>query len=164
MTFISEKSRCSWESDCHTEVHIVTELPPVSIATDPTHSAFHPTFAHSAESMSKQCAPKRTFIAQNEREEGFTHVLLITTGSVASVKAPLIVKQLLQVGDFQNAVIHLIPLSTLVRSRESRSRGHKTLSCLLFRRRDRTSRKPCMDRRRRVDGATAIPSLYGQEI
>ena len=40
---------------------------------------------------------KRTFVAQNEREEGFTHVLLITTGSVASVKAPLIVKQLLQV-------------------------------------------------------------------
>jgi hypothetical protein len=39
----------------------------------------------------------RTFIAQNERAEGYTHVLLITTGSVASVKAPLIVNALLQV-------------------------------------------------------------------
>ncbi|KAL1760173.1 flavoprotein [Schizophyllum commune] len=46
--------------------------------------------------MSDQRPSKRTFVAQNEREEGFMHVLLITTGSVASVKAPLIVKQLLQ--------------------------------------------------------------------
>ncbi|KAL1719027.1 flavoprotein [Schizophyllum commune] len=46
--------------------------------------------------MSEQPPSKRTFIAQNEREEGFTHVLLITTGSVASVKAPLIVKRLLK--------------------------------------------------------------------
>ncbi|KAI5897169.1 flavoprotein [Schizophyllum commune H4-8] len=46
--------------------------------------------------MSKQHPSKRPFIAQNERTEGFTHVLLITTGSVASVKALLIVKQLLQ--------------------------------------------------------------------
>ncbi|KAK7469026.1 hypothetical protein VKT23_003520 [Stygiomarasmius scandens] len=36
------------------------------------------------------------FVAQNERTDGFTHVLLITTGSVASVKAPLIVQELLQ--------------------------------------------------------------------
>ncbi|KAF4573275.1 hypothetical protein EYR36_007786 [Pleurotus pulmonarius] len=35
------------------------------------------------------------FVAEKEREEGFTHVLLITTGSVASVKAPLIVRELL---------------------------------------------------------------------
>ena len=47
--------------------------------------------------MSDKRPSKRAFVAQNEREEGFTHVLLITTGSVASVKAPLIVKQLLQV-------------------------------------------------------------------
>lgn len=38
------------------------------------------------------------FIAEQERVEGFTHVLLITTGSVASVKAPLIVEELLKVG------------------------------------------------------------------
>lgn len=34
------------------------------------------------------------FIAEAERKPGFVHVLLITTGSVASVKAPLIVKDL----------------------------------------------------------------------
>ncbi|KAF5369576.1 hypothetical protein D9758_002485 [Tetrapyrgos nigripes] len=37
-----------------------------------------------------------SFIAQEERTEGFTHVVLIATGSVASVKAPLIVQELLQ--------------------------------------------------------------------
>ncbi|KAF9072789.1 flavoprotein [Rhodocollybia butyracea] len=36
------------------------------------------------------------FIAEQERTQGFTHVLLITTGSVASVKAPLIVEELLK--------------------------------------------------------------------
>ncbi|KAI5827624.1 flavoprotein [Schizophyllum commune Tattone D] len=46
--------------------------------------------------MSDQRPSKRTFVAQNEREEGFIHVLLITTGSVASVKAPLIVRKILQ--------------------------------------------------------------------
>ena len=43
---------------------------------------------------------KQPFIAEAEREEGFTHVLLITTGSVASVKAPLIVSELLLVRFF----------------------------------------------------------------
>jgi len=38
---------------------------------------------------------KQPFIAESERQEGFAHVLLITTGSVASVKAPLIVSELL---------------------------------------------------------------------
>jgi hypothetical protein len=37
------------------------------------------------------------FVAENERVPGCTHVLLITTGSVASVKAPLIVEELLRV-------------------------------------------------------------------
>lgn len=40
----------------------------------------------------------KSFIAQHERQEGYAHVLLIATGSVASVKAPLIVKALLAVG------------------------------------------------------------------
>ncbi|KAF8346949.1 flavoprotein [Amanita rubescens] len=35
------------------------------------------------------------FIAESERVPGYTHVLLITTGSVASIKAPLIVRELL---------------------------------------------------------------------
>lgn len=39
----------------------------------------------------------RTFVADNERIPGCTHVLLITTGSVASVKVPLIVEELLTV-------------------------------------------------------------------
>ncbi|KAF9502288.1 flavoprotein [Pleurotus eryngii] len=39
--------------------------------------------------------PNTPFVAKKEREEGFTHILLITTGSVASVKAPLIVRELL---------------------------------------------------------------------
>jgi len=37
------------------------------------------------------------FTAAAKRKHGFVHVLLITTGSVAAVKAPLIVKQLLEV-------------------------------------------------------------------
>lgn len=38
-----------------------------------------------------------SFIAANERTDGYTHVLLLSTGSVASVKVPLIVKELAQV-------------------------------------------------------------------
>ncbi|KAJ7291450.1 flavoprotein [Mycena rebaudengoi] len=37
-----------------------------------------------------------SFVAKAERISGYTHVLLITTGSVASVKAPLIVEELLR--------------------------------------------------------------------
>lgn len=37
------------------------------------------------------------FMAEEARKEGYTHVLLITTGSVASIKAPLIVAELLSV-------------------------------------------------------------------
>ena len=40
---------------------------------------------------------KSLFIAEAERTAGFLHVLLITTGSVASIKAPLIVAELLTV-------------------------------------------------------------------
>ncbi|KAK0244085.1 flavoprotein [Armillaria nabsnona] len=36
------------------------------------------------------------FVAQDHRVDGYVHILLITTGSVASVKAPLIVKELLK--------------------------------------------------------------------
>ncbi|KAJ7847710.1 flavoprotein-domain-containing protein [Mycena olivaceomarginata] len=38
----------------------------------------------------------KPFVAETERRPGHTHVLLITTGSVASVKAPLIVEELLR--------------------------------------------------------------------
>ncbi|TFK91879.1 flavo protein [Polyporus arcularius HHB13444] len=37
----------------------------------------------------------KKFVAETERKEGYTHVVLITTGSVASIKAPLIVAELL---------------------------------------------------------------------
>ena len=37
------------------------------------------------------------FTAAANKREGHTHVLLITTGSVASIKAPLIVEELLKV-------------------------------------------------------------------
>jgi hypothetical protein len=41
---------------------------------------------------SRQISPM--FVAESERRPNHTHVLLITTGSVASIKAPLIVKEL----------------------------------------------------------------------
>lgn len=41
------------------------------------------------------------FVAERERQPGYTHVVLITTGSVASIKAPLIVSELLQVRSVQ---------------------------------------------------------------
>ncbi len=50
-----------------------------------SHSIVGPYF-HSASKMS--------FVAESERRPNHTHVLLITTGSVASIKAPMIVKEL----------------------------------------------------------------------
>ncbi|KAF9013192.1 flavoprotein [Cyathus striatus] len=45
--------------------------------------------------MSSSPSSPRSFVAENERSAAHVHVLLITTGSVASVKAPLIAKELL---------------------------------------------------------------------
>ncbi|KAG5337245.1 putative thymidylate synthase [Termitomyces sp. T112] len=45
------------------------------------------------------------FTAEDNREPGFTHVLLITSGSVASIKAPLIVKGLL---GYQNVKVEVV--------------------------------------------------------
>ncbi|TRM63838.1 flavo protein [Schizophyllum amplum] len=59
--------------------------------------------------MADPSSSKMPFVAQQEREDGFTHVLLITTGSVASVKAPLIVKQLLQYGRVKVEVVATKP-------------------------------------------------------
>ncbi|PIL22745.1 hypothetical protein GSI_15438 [Ganoderma sinense ZZ0214-1] len=47
----------------------------------------------------------RRFVAEDERTAGFTHVMLITTGSVASIKAPLIVAELLT---FENVKIEVV--------------------------------------------------------
>ncbi|KZT67226.1 flavo protein [Daedalea quercina L-15889] len=48
---------------------------------------------------------KRPFIAEQERAEGCTHVLLITTGSVASIKAPLIVSELMS---YENVKVEVV--------------------------------------------------------
>jgi len=52
---------------------------------------------------------KRTFVAEDERTPGCTHVLLITTGSVASIKAPLIVSELLSYADVKVEVVSTSP-------------------------------------------------------
>ena len=41
------------------------------------------------------------FVAETQRRKGHVHVLLMTTGSVASIKAPLIVQELLKVRSLQ---------------------------------------------------------------
>ncbi|KAF9048800.1 flavoprotein [Panaeolus papilionaceus] len=46
-----------------------------------------------------------SFVAASERREGHIHVLLITTGSVASIKAPLIVEELLK---YQNVLVQVV--------------------------------------------------------
>jgi len=46
------------------------------------------------------------FTAAANKREGHTHVLLITTGSVASIKAPLIVEELLKVSNYPRKLPH----------------------------------------------------------
>lgn len=41
----------------------------------------------------------RKFIAAENRTEGYVHIVLISTGSVASVKVPFIVDELLKVSN-----------------------------------------------------------------
>ncbi|KAJ6499585.1 flavoprotein [Mycena vitilis] len=47
----------------------------------------------------------KIFSAEAERTPGYAHVLLITTGSVASVKAPLIVEELLR---YENVKVEVV--------------------------------------------------------
>ena len=49
--------------------------------------------------------PKALFVASEQRKPSHTHVLLITTGSVASIKAPLIVSSLLA---YQNVAVQVV--------------------------------------------------------
>jgi hypothetical protein len=82
---------------------------------------------------------ERQFIAELERSSYHTHVLLITTGSVASIKAPLIVQELLKVsaaGSYAryHHVIHHnhTPITAyLVQQRQSRSSFDKRVPCVL---------------------------------
>jgi len=50
-----------------------------------------------------------TFVAETARQQGHTHVLLITTGSVASIKAPLIVSELLSYANVSVQVVATNP-------------------------------------------------------
>jgi phosphopantothenoylcysteine decarboxylase len=53
------------------------------------------------------------FVANTARRADHTHVLLITTGSVASIKAPLIVKELLSVSQTMgNLIFRIFVLQT----------------------------------------------------
>ena len=72
---------------------------PVPIRATPADSALighiFPSFIRA-----KIMPVQQPFVAEKERKPGYTHVLLITTGSVASIKAPLIVSKLLSVCRF----------------------------------------------------------------
>ncbi|EGN98498.1 hypothetical protein SERLA73DRAFT_183545 [Serpula lacrymans var. lacrymans S7.3] len=48
---------------------------------------------------------RRSFISEEERIPDHSHILLITTGSVASIKAPLIVSELLQYANVKVEVV-----------------------------------------------------------
>jgi len=52
---------------------------------------------------------KESFVAEQNRTAGFTHVLLLTTGSVASIKAPLIVSELLSYSNVKVEVVATKP-------------------------------------------------------
>ncbi|KAI0923165.1 hypothetical protein AcV7_005752 [Taiwanofungus camphoratus] len=52
---------------------------------------------------------KRIFVAEKERTAGYTHVLLVTTGSVASIKASLIVSELLSYANVKVEVVSTKP-------------------------------------------------------
>ncbi|VDB90203.1 unnamed protein product [Peniophora sp. CBMAI 1063] len=56
-------------------------------------------------SHTERALAKRFFTAESSRREGYTHILLMTTGSVASVKAPLIVEELLTYGKVDIEVV-----------------------------------------------------------
>ncbi|KAF5319939.1 hypothetical protein D9611_011033 [Ephemerocybe angulata] len=47
----------------------------------------------------------RRFVASEKRRPGHTHALLVTTGSVASIKAPLIVRELLK---YENVEVEIV--------------------------------------------------------
>ncbi|KAI9455407.1 flavoprotein [Russula earlei] len=63
------------------------------------------------------------FTAAANRREGYTHVLLITTGSVASVKAPLIVEDLLKYKDVSAQVVATQPSLTFFKPEDVRGQG-----------------------------------------
>ncbi|KAJ3573999.1 hypothetical protein NP233_g2070 [Leucocoprinus birnbaumii] len=65
--------------------------------------------------------PVRHFVAKDERAPDHIHVLLITTGSVASVKAPLIVRELLKYENVKIEVISTKPSLTFFKREDIES-------------------------------------------
>ncbi|KAF8742613.1 hypothetical protein AX14_003246 [Amanita brunnescens Koide BX004] len=65
------------------------------------------------------------FVAESERVPGHTHVLLITTGSVASIKAPLIVKELLTYNKVKVEVVATKPSLTFYSKEDIREAGSR---------------------------------------
>jgi len=63
------------------------------------------------------------FTAAANKREGHTHVLLITTGSVASIKAPLIVEELLRYKDVSVQVAVTKPSLTFFQPDDIRRQG-----------------------------------------
>ncbi|KAF8627370.1 hypothetical protein AX17_006185 [Amanita inopinata Kibby_2008] len=66
-----------------------------------------------------------SFVAESERSPGHTHVLLITTGSVASIKAPLIVKELLSYDHVKVEVIATRPSLTFYTKEDVKRAGSR---------------------------------------
>lgn len=68
-------------------------------------------------------SPGEPFTASSRRISGHTHVLLITTGSVASVKAPLIVEELLSYRNVSIQLVATTPSLTFFNPKSVREHG-----------------------------------------
>ncbi|GJE95450.1 flavoprotein [Phanerochaete sordida] len=69
--------------------------------------------------------PNAPFVAEEEREPGYTHVVLILTGSVASIKAPLIVSELLNYEKVKVEVVATKAAFTFFQPEEIRHAGSR---------------------------------------
>lgn len=82
------------------------------------------------------------FIAEHERVEGCTHILLIATGSVASIKLPLIVSELISVRVFfSHTTVTRLNTNYVMRAVQACESGgccHKALYSIFRRPRGRT--------------------------
>jgi len=65
------------------------------------------------------------FVAEQERKPGCTHVVLIVTGSVASIKAPLIVSELLNYQNVEVEVVATKAAFTFFKPEEMRHAGSR---------------------------------------
>ncbi|KAK2459638.1 hypothetical protein APHAL10511_008283 [Amanita phalloides] len=65
------------------------------------------------------------FIAETERTQGYTHAILITTGSVASIKAPLIVQELLKYSRVKVEVVATKPSLAFYSKEDIRQAGSR---------------------------------------